>query len=61
MKIDEDCVNHNALRLIKNTIECYSDAISDNDEQTKLWMINMVSRIDGIVAMADTMKEVIKE
>lgn len=61
MKINESCINHNALRLIEKTIDCYSDAIlNDDDEQTKMWLLDMVSRIDGIIAMADALKKVEK-
>ena len=59
MKIDENCVNHNALRLIKHELLAKTDDF--DSEYLKDILMGKLTYIKGIVDMADTMKEVIKD
>ena len=59
MKIDEGCINHNALRLIDEIIDSpyeYSEENPDSDHMRLL----VLGEIRGIIQMADAMKEVLK-
>lgn len=59
MKIDEGCINHNALRMIDKIIENVSEHTgqNDNDDHDR---IVALAQIGGIVAFAEVMKEVLK-
>lgn len=59
MKIDESCINHNALRLIGEMVsELYE--FTDKDESMENMRIATLGEIRGICQMADAMKEVLK-
>ena len=52
MKIDDNCINHNALRLIKEALsDPYYLCSSDTDK---------TDEANGVIAMANAMKEVLK-
>ena len=55
MKIDEDCVNHNALRLIDSAMRGAID-----EEHINEFAIGTFNYIRGICDMANAMKEVLK-
>ena len=59
MKIDEACINHNALRLIRNLMETVYDMIGPDDE-TDHCRVATLGEINGILSMADAMKEVLE-
>lgn len=61
MKIDEGCINHNAVRLIE---EYVGEWIWDTDIESEAKQPNALltlAVIKGICDMADTMKQVLKE
>lgn len=59
MKIDESCINHNALRLIGEMVsELYE--FTDQDESMENMRIATLGEIRGICQMADVMKEALR-
>lgn len=64
MKIDEGCINHNALRLIKEALSdpyylCNSETDRTDEANFRIAMM-MIGEANGIIAMANAMKEVLK-
>ena len=59
MKIDENTINHNALRLCGNVSEDVWDIVSDNENAEKR-AIARLCYINGVYDMANAMKEVLK-
>lgn len=59
MKINEDCINHNAVRLIKDLIEGRYETVEEEAADSN-YLSLMLGRIYGIIEMADVMKEVLK-
>jgi hypothetical protein len=64
MKIDESCINHNALRLIKEALSdpyylCSSDT-DKTDEANFRMSLMTIGEANGVIAMANAMKEVLK-
>ena len=58
MKIDENTINHNAVRLIDNIITDFvNNNVTECDVDCKTITIGY---IDGICDMANAMKEVLK-
>ena len=53
MKITEDCINHNALRLIEEIVQNIYET-SDGD-----WQKMSLGEIAGIIDLARTLKEVL--
>ena len=61
MKIDTECINHNAVRLIKDLLESRYDLIEEDKQNQELgYLIMTLGEIAGIIEMADAMKEVLK-
>ena len=61
MKIDTECINHNAVRLIKDLLESRYDLIEEDKQDQELgYLIMTLGEIAGIIEMADAMKEVLK-
>ena len=61
MKIDEGCIEHNAVRLIDELIKTRYDLImSDNPADERGYMLMTLGEIGGIVEMAEALKEVLK-
>jgi hypothetical protein len=61
MKIDEECINHNAVRLIKDLLESRYELIEeDKQNQERGYLLMTIGEIAGIIEMADVMKEVLK-
>ena len=59
VKIDESCINHNAVRLIGEMVsELYE--LTDQDASMDNMRIATLGEIRGICQMADAMKEVMK-
>ena len=59
MKIDESCINHNAVRLIGEMVsELYE--FTDQDASMENMRIATLGEIRGICQMADVMKEVLR-
>ena len=62
MKIDEDCVNHNAMLLISNEVLKIGSYDFTDSELTiaKNFSYATISYINGVLDMANAMKEVLK-
>lgn len=61
MKINEESINHNAVRLIKDLLESRYDLIEEDKQDQELgYLIMTLGEIAGIIEMADVMKEVLK-
>ncbi len=62
MRISEENINHNAVRLIKDLLESRYDLIEEDKQDQELgYLIMTLGEIAGIIEMADAMKEVLKE
>lgn len=55
MKIDESCIDHNAVRLITELTEGLYDGGDD-----PRWAYMTLANIRGVVEMAEVLKEVLK-
>ena len=60
MKINEDCINHNAVRMIKELTESRYDMIMEATAEERGYLLMTLGEIAGIIEMADVMKEVMK-
>ena len=68
MKIDEGCIEHNAVKLIHDLIETRYDLIKtrydlimgDNPADERGYMLMTLGEIGGIVEMVEALKEVLK-
>lgn len=58
MKITEDCINHNAIKLIGENNNPW-ELCDPNDDSNNL-RITMLGYIQGVTDMAEAMKEVLK-
>jgi len=62
MRIDEKCIDHNAVRIIKDLLESRYDLIEEDKQDQELgYLIMTLGEIAGIIEFADAMKEVLKE
>ena len=63
MKIDEGCINHNAVKLIDELTECaYDVALSGReDENVQMYLAMTMGNIIGVIEMAKAMKEVLRQ
>lgn len=65
MKIDESCINHNAIRIINDILVdpyawCYADESKEKKEEAHNCMLMAMGEINGVLSMAKAMKEVLK-
>lgn len=60
MKINEDCINHNAVRMIKELTESRYDMIMEATAEERGYLLMTLGEIAGIIEMAEAMKEVLK-
>ena len=60
MKINEDCINHNTVRIIKELVECRYGMITEATAEERGYLLMTIGEIAGIIEMADAMKEVLK-
>ena len=64
MEITEDCINHNALRIIGELTEnCYGFCNAQSAEEehgNTLYMAMTLGEIMGVLEMAQAMKDVLK-
>mgnify|MGYP006874650030 CR=1 FL=1 len=64
MRITEDCINHNAVKIIGELTEnCYGfcDAKSAEEErENAMYMAMTLGNIMGVLEMAQAMKDVLK-
>lgn len=59
MRIDESCINHNALRLISETVSELYEFTEDTTSDDNMRIATM-GEIRGICQLADTLKEALK-
>lgn len=59
MKIDENCINHNALRLINDESASAFD-ISFGEKDSEILLYGSIQYIYGVCKMAESLKEVLK-
>ena len=61
MKITEDSIDYNAVRLIRDLIDTRYELI-DNDKpaQERGYTLMTLGEIAGVIEMAETMKEVLR-
>ena len=61
MKIDESCINHNAVRLIDELTDGSWDVLdSAHPENERGIMLMTIGEVRGVLMMAEAMKEVLK-
>ena len=61
MKINEESINHNAVRIIKELVECRYEMIEEEKQSRERGNLLMtIGEIAGIIEMAEAMKEVLK-
>lgn len=64
MRITEDCINHNAVRIINEIAENSYDFCSvKNDKEERenaMYMAMTLGNIMGVLEMAQAMKDVLK-
>lgn len=60
MRINEGCINHNAVRIIKDLVESRYDMIMEGTAEERGYFLMTLGEIAGIIEMADVMKEVLK-
>ena len=61
MKIDESCIDHNTVRLIRDLIDTRYELI-DNDKpaQERGYTLMTLGEIAGVIEMAEAIKEVLR-
>ena len=57
MKIDEGCIDHNALELIKEEVGVPYEYINKDDGTMQIFTLGYIS---GIIKYADALKEALK-
>jgi len=60
MKIDEACINHN-VTLLTEKISQESMEILNNNDQDNLYRVHVLGTIDGILQLANALKEVLQQ
>lgn len=61
MRINEENINYNAVRMIKDLLESRYDLIEEDKQNQELgYLIMTLGEIGGIIEMAEAMKEVLK-
>lgn len=63
MKIDESTIDYNALSAIKGVTENMADILSDSkdDDEIRMESLKSVLFSMGVLAMAERMREVLKQ
>lgn len=59
MKIDESCINHNAVRLIQTALDTYLIYADDTEQRPDATNV-FVGQVSGVLTMAKVLKEVLK-
>ena len=60
MKIDESCIDYNAVRIIKSLVENRYEMIDKDGRMERGFMLMTLGEIGGVLEMAKAMKEVLK-
>lgn len=58
MKIDESCIDHNALRLIRDYVGIPLEYCTSDDEADHMRLVTL-GYVQGVIEMAKAMKEVL--
>lgn len=59
MKIDESCIDHNAVRLIQTALDTYLIYADDKEQRPDAANV-FIGQVSGVLTMAKTMKEVLR-
>lgn len=59
MKIDEDSINHNAVRLIQTALDTYLIYADDKEQRPDATNV-FIGQVSGVLTMAKTLKEVLR-
>ncbi len=58
MRIDAECINHNAVRMIKDLLESRYEMIEEDEQSRERgYMLMTIGEIAGIIEMTEAMKE----
>ena len=60
MKIDEGCINHNALRVIKTVLSSPAKLAEQETIDRNAVNLMMLGAISGVIDLAEALKEVLK-
>ena len=61
MKIDDACIDHNTVRLIRDLIDTRYELIdNDNPAQEREYTLMTLGEIAGVIEMAEAIKEVLR-
>lgn len=60
MRINNENINYNAVRMIKDLIESRYEMIGDATAEERGYLLMTLGEIGGIIELADVMKEVLK-
>ena len=60
MKIDEACINRNVALLTEKMSRESMDVLNNND-QDNLYRVHVLGTIDGILQLANALKEVLQQ
>lgn len=61
MKIDENDINHNAVKQISELVESRYEILADSNERVNYdYLIMTVGEIAGICELAEVLKEVLR-
>ena len=60
MRINEENINHNAVRMIKELTESRYDMTMEATAEERGYFLMTIGELAGIIKMADAMKEVLK-
>lgn len=61
MKINESCVNHNAVRIIRALVKTSYEVIEqEGDKIEREYVLMTIGEIAGVCEMAEALKEVLK-
>ena len=61
MKIDEACIDHNVALLVgKITDDLLAEGLGDNS-QDNLFRVEAIGEINGIIRLANNLKEVLQQ
>lgn len=60
MRISEESINHNAVRMIKDLVENRYGMIMEATAEERGYLLMTLGEIAGIIEMAEVMEEVLK-
>lgn len=60
MKIDESCIDYNAIRIINELVESRYEMIDKDGRMERGFILMTLGEIGGVLDMANALKEVLK-